>query len=58
MGVASHAAQYISGHEGVPAGFAAGGVDLVNGGNGAAASSELQMLTSLSILPNSKEMLH
>jgi hypothetical protein len=58
MGAASHATQYIGGHERVPAGFAVGGVDLVNGGNGAVASSELQTLMSLSILPSSKKMLH
>jgi hypothetical protein len=45
-----------SGHEGVLAGLVVGGVDLVNGADGAAASDELHTSASLHFT-SSKEML-
>jgi hypothetical protein len=45
-----------SGHEGVPAGLVVSGVHLVDGGDGAAASGELHMPSSLHFA-SSKEML-
>jgi hypothetical protein len=47
-----HGVQDTGGHEGVPAGLVVGTADLVDGGNGVAASGELYTPTSLHFVSN------